>query len=352
MKFGVLLSVASFMCLAGIEAACGGTSEPGTPAHAATVARTYVQAYNRRDGKTMCSQFSSELRDWFVHLPGLRSSPSCAKIAAGRIGYGEESDTPTFQRLTILSATPTVTGEQAQVTIRARYRFKKYPRPFSQVLTDQIYLANRNGSWRIVKPGGVWFFTQSAYNIPENTLDPPVSDAEAHQPAPQLPASFECAASQGNVINDAVGDAPASLDVRRATATFNTDGSLCVRIAFQAPPHPGTNVNLQFEQGQPNDPRISITEASVRVGSGGQIHITYRRHEKQVASRWFQAGWVDGELRVLWLAQKGPVAGPFTLRYSGTTSTFQFWEPLIKDPMLGRGEPWEGRGDAFGRAFG
>lgn len=352
MRLGVILSAGLFMCLGGIDAACGGTSEPSTAADAAKVARTYVQAYNKRDGKTMCSQFSSELRNWFVHLPGLRGSPSCAKVAAGRIGYGEESDTPIFQRLTILSATPTVAGEQAQVTIRARYRFKKYPKPFSQVVTDKIYLANRDGSWRVVKPGGVWFFTQSAYNIPDNTLDPPISDAEAHQPAPQLPASFECAEPQANVINDTVGDAPASLDVRRATATFNTDGSVCVRIAFQSAPHPGTKVGLQFEQRKPNDPRISVTEASVRVGSGGQIHLTYRGHEKQDPSRWFRAGWVDGELRVLWLAQNGPVARPFTLRYGGTTSTFQFWEPLIQDPMLGRGEPWEGRGDAFGRSFG
>jgi hypothetical protein len=351
-RLGVLLTAALFICLPGIEAAGGGTSDSGTPADAVKVARTYVQAYNRRDGKTMCSQFSSELRDWFVHLPGLRGSPSCAKMAAGRIGYGEESDTPIFQRLTILSATPTVTGEQARVTIRARYRFKKYPKPFSHVVTDQIYLANRSGSWRVVKPGGVWFFTQSAYNIPENTLDPPISDAEAHQPAPQLPASFECEAAPGNVINDAVGDAPASLDVRRATATFNNDGSVCVRIAFQSPPYPGTTVDLGFEQRKSNDPRISLTEASIRVGSGGQLHLTYKRHEKQDASRWFQAGWVDGELRVLWFAQKGSVRSPFTLRYGGATRTFQFWEPLINDPMHGRGEPWEGRGDAFGRSFG
>src|SRR5437763_1651763 len=118
-RLGVLFTAALYMCLAGIQAACGGTSEPGTPADAAKVARTYVQAYNRRDGTTMCSQFTSELRDWFIHLPGLRGRPSCAKSAAGRIGYGEESDTPTFQRLTILSATPTVTGEEARVTIRA-----------------------------------------------------------------------------------------------------------------------------------------------------------------------------------------------------------------------------------------
>jgi hypothetical protein len=350
-RSGVLLTAALFFCLAGIEVASGGTSEPGTPAEAAKVARTYVEAYNRRDGATMCRQLSPELRNWFLHLPGLRRGLGCAKTVAAMIGYGEESDTPTFQRLKVLSVTPQVTGEQARVTVRARYRFKKYPKPTSQVVTDRIYLVSREGNWRLAKPGGVWFFTASAYQIPESTFDPPIADAEAHQPAPQPPASFECA-PPGNVINDAVGDAPDLLDVQRATTSFNKDGSVCARIAFRSPPHPGTNVDLQFEQRKANDPRISLTEASIRIGSGGHIYLTYRRHEKQDVSRWFQAGWVDGELRVLWLAQNGAVAAPFTLRFGGTTRTLQFWEPLIAKPMTGRGEPWEGRGDGFGRAFG
>lgn len=352
MRSGAVLSAAFLICLGGIDAASGGTGEANTPAEAARVARTYVQAYNRRDGKTMCSQFSTELRDWFIRLPGLRGSPSCPKSAAARIGYGEESDTPIFQRLTILGAAPTVSGEEAQVTIRARYLFKKFRKPLTRVVTDKIYLANRDGAWRIVKPGGVWFFTQSAYNIPDSTLDPPILDAEAHQPAPQVTASFECAEPERNVVTDNAGDAPASLDVRRASATFNADGSVCARIAFQSAPRPGTSVNLQFEQRKASDARIWVTEASVRLGSGGDLHLTYRRHENQDVSRFLRAGWADGELCVLWLAQNGPVSGPFTLRYGGTTKTFQFWEPLIKSPMPGRGEPWEGSGDAFGRAFG
>jgi hypothetical protein len=339
------------MCLAGIEGACGETAAAGSPEEAAAAARSYVNAYNRRDGAAMCRQFSPELRDWFVNLPGLRPGLGCPKIAAGRIGYGEESDTPIFQRLTILSAAPTVTGEQARVTVRARYRYKKYPKPFSQVVTDQIYLVSRDGGWRVVKPGGVWFFTQSAYNIPENTLDPPITDAEASQLAPQLPASFECADAQGKATEDPLGDAPVSLDVRRASSSVNKDGSVCLRIAFQSPPRPGTNLALRLEQTQRAKRRMFMTEASIRIGSGGRFYYTHVRHATEDASKRFQAGWVDGELRVLWLAQKGPAVGPYTLRWGGTTRTLQFWEPLIEHPMTGRGEPWEGRGDSFGRAF-
>jgi hypothetical protein len=300
-----------------------------------------VNAYNRRDGKTMCDQFSSELRDWFVRLPGLRGNPGCARSVAARIGYGEESDTPTFRRLSILSATATVSGEQARVTVRARYHFKHFPKPLVRVLTDQIYLVDRDGKWRVVKPGGVWFFTQSAYNIPENTLDPPITDVEAHQAAPQPPADFECASAQGNRISDPVGDAPSSLDVQSATVGFNQDRSACFRITFRSAPRPGTTLELRLELHHATTKLVSMITPSIRIGSGGQFSITHKTQR-------FRAGWDHGELRVLWLAQRDYLASPYTLRWGGVTRTFQFWEPLISSPMLGAGEPWEGRGDAFG----
>ena len=308
----------------------------GTPADAATVARTYVNAYNRRDGKTMCELFAPELRDWFARLPGLRSS-SCARNAAAFIGYGEESDTPLFQRLKILSATASVTGELAHVTVRARYRYKDFPKPFSRVLTDQLYLVDRDGKWRLAKPGGVWFFTSSAYNIPDNTFDPPITDGEAHQPAPQPAAAFACAASTDR-ISEAAGDAPASLDVQSASVGFTANRSACFRFTFKAPPRPGTTLELKLELQHTGTKYYSMITPSIRIGSGGQFHITSK-------SERFQAGWDHGELRVLWLPQ---VRYPYTLRWGGVTRTFQFWEPLIDSPLAGTGDPWEGRGDAFG----
>jgi hypothetical protein len=265
------------------------------------VARTYVNAYNRHDGKAMCDQFTTELRDWFARLPGLRN-PSCAKNAAAWIGYGEESDTPIFRRLVILSAMPSVSGEDARVTVRARYYFKHFPKPFSRVLTDQIYLGNRDGKWRIVKPGGVWFFTASAYNIPENTFDPPITDAEAHQPAPQPAADFDCSPAQGNRISDPAGDAPASLDVQSASVSFNQDRSACFRIIFKSPPRPGTTLELKLELHHTATKRdlVSMITPSIRIGSGGRFYITHKTQH-------FKAGWDHGELRVLWLAQRLPV---------------------------------------------
>jgi hypothetical protein len=317
--------------------AAGGAS--GTAQDPSVTAKAYVNAYNKRDGATMCRLFSSELRNWFNKL-AFRPGMSCARIATARIGYGEESDTPTFQRLTILSAKAQVADGAAQVTVRARYRFKHFPKPITSVVTDQIYLTNRDGHWTVVKPGGVWFYTQSAYNIPDSTLDPPIGDAEARQAAPQPAASFECASAAG--LSDPAGDAPPSLDVRSAAATFNKDGSVCFRIAFQAAPRPGTSVELRLEQHHTGTNRFSAVAPSIRIGSGGELRVTHK-------TQTFKAGWSNGDLLVLWLAQQGPVKGPFTLRWGGYTKTFQFWEPLVSKPMLGAGEPGEGRGDTFGQ---
>lgn len=335
MRPGVLVTAALLAFLV----AAGGAS--GTAQDSSATARAYVNAYNKRDGATICRLFSPELRGWFNKL-AFRPGMSCAKIAAGRIGYGEESDTPTFQRLAILSTRSQVADDKAQVTVRARYRYKHFPKPITTVVTDQIYLSNSDGRWEVVKPGGVWFYTQSAYNIPENTLDPPISDAEAHQAAPQPTASFECASPTGNSYSDPGGDAPASLDVRSAGATFNKDGSVCFRITFQSAPRPGTSVELRLEQHHTGTNRLSAVAPSIRIGSGGDLHVTHKTHT-------FKVGWADGDLLVLWLAQQGPIKGPFTLRWGGYTKTFQFWEPLISKPMLGAGELGAGRGDTFGQ---
>jgi hypothetical protein len=332
---GVLLTAAVIFLVA-----AGGAS--GTGEDAAATAKAYVNAYNKRDGATMCRQFSPELRSWFTHLPGMGKGFGCAQIASQRIGYGEESDTPTFDRLTILSAKAQVAGDEARVTVRARYRYRHFPKAITRIVTDRIYLGARDGRWAVVKPGGVWFFTQSAYSIPDNTLDPPIRNSEAHQPAPQPAASFTCAQAGGDRYADPAGDAPSSLDIRSAAATFNADGSVCFRIAFQSPPRPGTGLELRLEQHHTRTNRYSAVAPSIRIGSGGELLVTHKTHT-------FQAGWEHGELLVLWLAQKGPVKGPFTLRWGGYTKTYQFWEPLIAKPMLGAGDPWEGRGDTFGR---
>jgi hypothetical protein len=96
-KVGV---AAVILCIAAVSAALPGRAAAGDPA---AVARAYYGAYNTKDGRTMCRVFTSELNHWFTHMPGIRQNLTCAKVAPAFIGYGEESDTPLFRHLKILS---------------------------------------------------------------------------------------------------------------------------------------------------------------------------------------------------------------------------------------------------------
>lgn len=310
---------------------------------AAKVARAYVEAYSRRNGEAICAASTVELRRWFERVPRARPGFNCPRAATALIGYGEEADTPRFRRLEVLGAHPQLSAAGARVEVRARYRYKVSLKPVTTVVvTDEIYLLRRGGRWQVVKPGGVYFYSRSAYSAPESMLDPPIADAEAHRRAAQRAASFPCAAKTVSVIQDPAGDASPPLDVRHASASVNGDGSVCLAFAFTAPPRPGTGLQLRLEQRQRSSSEGSfyVTDASVRIGSRGRFHFSVRGRD---ASRLFRAGWRDGRLEVLWLAQKGPLDGHHPLRFSGNSKTLQAWEPLVRHPLLGRGTT-HGRG--------
>jgi hypothetical protein len=347
-RLGLGALVGLILCGGGIPTASLARTASASPA---SVARSYFAAYNRRDGKAMCAAFTAELRTWFEHLPVTRHA-ACPERAAGRIGYGEESDTPIFRRLDVRSARAFVAGDTARVEMRSRYHYKHYPKPRVVTLTDEIYLVQRDGRWQVAKPGGIWFATQSAYSVPESALDPPVSDDEAGKPAPQTPARFDCASRRLQTILDPPGDAAASLDVREVTAGVNPDGSICFRFSFAQPPHPGTGIALTIRQplGDTTPPmRERVTEASVRLGTRGRFFFSVERASRSFASRHLSAGWEDGRLVILWRPSEGTPQGAQSLRFNGQTKTFQAWEPFIRAPLLGRGsDPWRGWQDSFG----
>jgi hypothetical protein len=331
-KAGVTVLI---LCTAAACVAMTGRAAVGAPS---AVARSYYAAYNTKDGRTMCRLFTAELNRWFTHMPGMRQNLPCSKIATAFIGYGEESDTPLFSHVKILAISQRIDDDSAQVTVKARFDYKHFPKPVHVVFSDRLHLAKRGGSWQVAKPGAVWFLTASAYQIPETVLDPPLTDEEAHSPAPQRPAAVECTGTAAGALTDPAGDAPASLDVRHAGATIESDNRICLRIKFGAPPLPGTALKLRTEKHTSNSNRFRVAEGSVRVGHDGRLFSSLKS---------FSGGWQNGELYVRFAAGG---SGSYTLRLGGTTKTLQFWEPFVQNPLLGRGsDPYDGLGDSFGR---
>jgi hypothetical protein len=335
--------VLAFASLGGLTAACGGAAAGSSPAE---TARSYVNAYNRHDGKAICAAAAGELRNWFEHMPGFKPGLGCAKVAAAMIGYGEESDTPTFQRLKVLSVRPHVTGETARVEVKARYHYKAYPNPLNAIVTDEIYLAAPRGDWTVLKPGGVYFATRSAYSPPANALDPPIMNAEAHRAAPQLPARFVCAPKPALVGIDPPNDTPAPLDLRRITAAVNADASVCLTLSFAEPPYPGTEIALRIERPEPGSSSFRVYEGSVRIGSGGHFAFSMARARPRQASRLLRAGWRNGRLEILVRMEKGKRDPRHPLRVSVNTRPLQWWEPLVRHPLSGNSDEPES-GDSF-----
>ena len=100
----------------------------------------------------MCRLFTSELNHWFTHMPGMRPNLTCSKVAPAFIGYGEESDTPLFRHLKILSIAQRIDGDSAQVTVKARFDYKHFPKPVHTVFADRLHLVKRGGLWDPVDP--------------------------------------------------------------------------------------------------------------------------------------------------------------------------------------------------------
>jgi hypothetical protein len=345
----VVTCLVSAVALVAAGAACGEGARGR--AGASKVARDYVEAYNRKDGEAMCAAFAPELRGWFERLTadGEREL-TCPEIAPGWIGYGEESYTPVFRRLEVLAVDPQVNGGTARVRVRARYYYKAYPKPLSHAFTDAIHLRRRSGGWEILKPGGVWFLTRSAGSPPASMLDPPIEDAEAHRPAPQPAASFECNGRPIALVDDPAGDAPSSLDVRQATVSVDREGSVCFRFSFASPPRPGTHLELRLAQDIQGDSRGRFRPLGLALGIGsrGRLHFREGEHSRTDYSRSLSAGWRRGELLLLWRAQEAGLDLRESVRFEiGFTRTLQFWEPLVNDPLRGTGGDPEGSGDRF-----
>jgi hypothetical protein len=170
----------------------GGGAGSGTPAGAEAAARSYVDAYNARNGRVICDVFVTELRRRLEKTAG-RLHLTCPRFIAGYIGYGEESDTPLFRHVSISSLRVDVHGPRAVVHLREALTFTSSdPTRDHVTIADAIQLEWRDGRWQVVKPGEIYYASQSAYQVPPAVTDPPVSQAEAGAPAPRRAAAPPC----------------------------------------------------------------------------------------------------------------------------------------------------------------
>jgi len=345
-----LAAVAGLIAVAFVaNAARTETSDDATRA-----VRAYIEHYNGRDGAAICRAFTRELRDWFEHPVWTNERFRCAELVASGIGRGEESYSPLFQRLEILSLRSRPEGaDAAQVEVTERYHYTEGGKPLTQVFEDRIHLLRRAGRWQVAKPGGVYWLSRSS-GLPESALDAPIRNSEAHSPAPQRAVAFHCRSQPLKVTRDARGDAPRPLDVRAASASVEADGSVCVRLTMAAPPPAGIEFKLRVHQADGGRrAAIAAIEIFVRIGRGGRLGLSVDDNFYRNPGAKLRAGWNHGVLKVLW--QHAGARRDRAVDVYGYTKTFQHLEPFVRDPLRtteGDNPPWQGLGDRFGPSIG
>lgn len=162
--------------VAASSAACSsGSSSPRE------VAREYVTAIDEHDGDRICDLFVDRLQRKYRY-----KGHSCSRLVGGLIGYGEESDTPTFVRgrLTFVgkpyerrSYGRSYTGVPMRLSFvfddptegLERHRFR-----------DVLWLERSHGSWRIAKESLALYSAWAAYQVPTDALQPPDPLAAKH----------------------------------------------------------------------------------------------------------------------------------------------------------------------------
>jgi hypothetical protein len=246
--------------LALMATGCGGTSAIGGASPKDTV-RTYVDAVNAHDGETVCALLVESAAAQFS-IPG---AAECPKVVSGYIGYGEESDTDTFQSARILDLDDGKTsGELRSVKARIELQLNDQgdeTRPLKKTLDDVAWLVERDGRWRLAKASGLLYAAFAAYSVPDDIFAAPdiaaqdrayrqktAAEAKAHEaeqatfrePEPEL---FTCKGRTSS-YDDAADDLHiegsrtlqrdearryGAADVRRVEVDTEGD-DLCVRI--------------------------------------------------------------------------------------------------------------------------
>jgi hypothetical protein len=148
------------------------------------VARDYVTAINKHDGDRLCGLFVKRLqRKYRYH------GHFCGRLVGGLIGYGEESDTPTFVRGRLTSVGHPYERRNygrsyTGVPMRLAYVFDDPTstdgKPKRVQFRDVLWLERVHGSWRVAKESLALYRAWAAYQIPDDVLGPPDPLAAKH----------------------------------------------------------------------------------------------------------------------------------------------------------------------------
>jgi hypothetical protein len=148
------------------EEETGGTSEEERQAE--RVVRTYVEALNAKDGRTMCELVPGV--DEELELPVKR--PSCDASVKASIGYRDPRGFPVWKSSEVERVRSIVVeGSSARVSATVITYFADRGEP--SVEDDTIYLVNRRHRWRLAKPSATIYRAVGYPDVPPEVLAAP-----------------------------------------------------------------------------------------------------------------------------------------------------------------------------------
>jgi hypothetical protein len=318
-------------------AGCGDAPRPhGTPSRnaAASTARSYIDALNRRDGDTICALWSDELRrNVQARYKDFLRGADCARIET-LIGYQEDNGSGAWTHAEVLRVgTVRITGDRAEVPV-VEHNIHKQGGGTNDTISDLIHLTSSGGRWKVSKVGGV-FYSATSFGPPDDALDPPGDPAIVGKPSQLPPPRVACepmttvpdpeddvSYREGFDENFHPSEAP-WLDLTSVGVSQNGDGT-CFTIELAAPPRPDSSFTISSEQstGRPDG---SFTQGRPAFRIDGLDH--------PHASAGVRGFGVSGQTIYLLVGRPVLHAGGF--KWTLKVSSLQAADPALEHPVKG-----------------
>jgi hypothetical protein len=148
------------------EAQVGGTSEEQRQVE--RVVRTYVEALNAKDGRTVCELVPGVAEELELPVRG----PSCEASVKASIGYRDPRGFPVWESSEVQRVRSIVVdGSSARVSATVITHFADRGQP--SIEDDTIYLEHRRHRWRLAKPSATIYRAVGYPDVPPEVLQAP-----------------------------------------------------------------------------------------------------------------------------------------------------------------------------------